>query len=115
MVNSNNFEFNNLPIFNKLIKKLKKRFHLVETDLDTFKQSISSEEDLGISLGNNLYKARLSNSNKNRGKSAGYRLITYFKIKNNSIYLCYIYDKSDLENLSEKEIDTLIIKSLQDI
>ena len=40
-------------------------------------------------------------------------LITYFKIKNNHIYFCYIYDKSDFREFVRKDVDMLIVKSLK--
>ena len=65
-------------------------------------------DDLGISLGDGIYKVRIANSDKNKGKSAGYRLITLLKIVDTEIYLIYLYDKSDLENITEKELDEMI-------
>ena len=74
--------------------------------------SIKSKEDLGVELRANVYKARIANSDKNKGKSAGYRLITYLKVVENQLHLLYIYDKSALENLTEKEIDSMILKQI---
>jgi hypothetical protein len=56
---------------------------------------------------------RIANSDKNKGKSAGYRLISYLKIVDDELYLLYIYDKSKIENLTENEIDKLILKQLE--
>mgnify|MGYP000726949172 CR=1 FL=1 len=50
-------------------------------------------------------------SDKNAGKSGGYRLITYLKLIENELYLLFIYDKSDFENIDESEIDSLILSS----
>lgn len=50
----------------------------------------------------------MSISSKGKGKSAGARVITHFFIENSIVYLLSIYDKSDKETLSEKEIQTLI-------
>jgi hypothetical protein len=50
----------------------------------------------------------MSISSKGKGKSAGARVITHFFIENSTVYLLSIYDKSDKETLSEKEIQTLI-------
>jgi len=60
----------------------------------------------------NTFKVRIANSDKNRRKNAGYRLISYFKIIDNELHLLYIYDKSELENISEQELDNLILKQL---
>jgi hypothetical protein len=62
----------------------------------------------GTSLGRNCYKIRLAISSKGKGKSGGARLITNFVIADDTIYLLSIYDKSDKENLTDKELDELL-------
>ena len=62
----------------------------------------------GTHLGNGRYKIRLKNRSNNKGKSAGYRIITYTKIEN-TILLVYIYSKSKTENVMEKKIDEIIM------
>ena len=101
-------------LYLKALKKLSKKYKNIETDIENFLLDLSSLDDLGTELKNNVYKVRIANSNKNKGKSAGYRLITYAKMIENEIHLIYIYDKSSLENISEKEIDTLLVKQLQE-
>jgi len=56
-----------------------------------------------------VFKVRVANSDKNKGKSAGYRLISYLAIIENELHLLYIYDKSKLVNITEKEVDELVI------
>jgi hypothetical protein len=106
-----NLEIRDTDNFNKAVKKLKKRFRNIEKDYTAFVDSIKSGDDLGIHLGDNIYKARIANSDKNSGKSGGYRLITYLKLVENELYLLFIYDKSDFENISENEIDSLIMNA----
>ncbi len=97
-------------IFQKAVKKLQKRFKNIELDCDEFISTIQTTDDLGIALGSGVYKVRIANSDKHSGKSAGYRLITYLKLIDGRLYLVYIYDKSDLDNLSENQLDELIKK-----
>ncbi len=78
-----------------------------------FVNSIEYDEDLGIHLGQGVYKARIANSDKNSGKSGGYRLLSYLKLIENELFLLFIYDKSDFENLSENEIDSLVLASIK--
>jgi len=54
-----------------------------------------------------LLKIRLRNSANNKGKSAGYRVVTYTKIKD-SLILVYIYSKSNEESVSTQKIDDII-------
>jgi len=100
-------------LYQKAYKKLSKQYRHLQNDINTFLDSINSKEDLGIELKANVFKVRVKNSDKNRGKSAGYRLISYLTIVDNELHLLYIYDKSKLENLTEKEIDNLIIQQIE--
>ncbi len=89
-------------------KQLSKRFRHLDSDVQEFLCNVDDIKSLGTPLGKDFYKVRIANSDKNKGKSAGYRLITLIKIIETSIYLVYIYDKSELENISEQELDSLI-------
>ena len=75
-----------------------------------FVNTIETIDDLGINLGNNIYKVRIKNSDKNSGKSSRYRLISYLKLIENELFLMFIYDKSEIENINEKEIDRFILE-----
>ena len=99
-------------LYKKAYKKLSKHYRNLDKDIDGFLDSISSKSDLGIELKSNIYKARVKNSDKNKGKSAGYRIITYLAIVENELHLLYIYDKSQIENLTENEIDSLILQQI---
>jgi hypothetical protein len=59
-------------------------------------------------LGKNCYKIRLAISAKGKGKSGGARVITNFVIAEETVYLLSIYDKSDKENLTNKELEELL-------
>ena len=52
---------------------------------------------------------------KGKGKSGGLRIITYVDVEiqeidedNTNVYLLSIYDKSDYENISDKQLKSLI-------
>jgi hypothetical protein len=99
-------------LYQKAFKKLSKSYKHIGDDIKEYLLSIDSRDDLGVELKSNVYKVRIANSDKNRGKSAGYRLITYLMVVENQLHLLYIYDKSALENLTEKEIDNIILKQM---
>lgn len=101
-------------LYQKAFKKLSKSYRHIDIDVDNFLNSINTKQDLGIELKSNVYKVRIANSDKNKGKSAGYRLISYLAIIKNELHLLYIYDKSSLVNLTEKEIDEIILKQLDE-
>lgn len=104
----NEYKFNDTATYLKTIKKLQKRYPHISNDIENFIQNVHLPEDLGVHLGNDIYKARIKNSDKHKGKSAGYRLISLLKVIDNEIYLLFVYDKSDFENLSDSDIMELI-------
>ena len=97
-----------VPTFRKELKKLAKKYHSLKTDLAVLFESLEENPTQGTSLGRNCYKIRLAISSKGKGKSGGARLITNFVIADDTIYLLSIYDKSDKENLTDKELDILL-------
>ncbi|SFV71220.1 hypothetical protein MNB_SV-13-1728 [hydrothermal vent metagenome] len=100
------------PHYQKSYKKLSKHYKHITSDIDKFLDAISSKDDLGIELKSNVFKVRIKNSDKNKGKSAGYRLISYIKIIKNELHLLYIYDKSKIINLKEEDIDKLVLEQI---
>jgi hypothetical protein len=65
---------------------------------------------LGTAIGKNCYKIRLSIRSKGKGKSGGAGVITHliFNIGDETLYLLKIYDKADLDNISEGELKQLL-------
>ena len=62
----------------------------------------------GSPLGKDCYKIRISITSKSKGKRGSSRVITCVKIINKKVYLLSIFDKSDKENITEKELDNLL-------
>ncbi|MDH0659327.1 type II toxin-antitoxin system RelE/ParE family toxin, partial [Empedobacter sp. GD03865] len=56
----------------------------------------------------NCYKIRLAIKSKGKGKSGGARVITHLFIENETIYLLSLYDKSEQNSISDKEIKDLL-------
>ena len=96
------------PEFIKNLKSLKKRYKNIKNDIKKLSDELKKEPTLGVSLGKNIYKIRVKNSDINKGKSAGYRVITYLLSEDYEIYLITIYSKSDQENILDEEIKKLI-------
>ena len=67
----------------------------------------------GKAIGNDCYKIRVGISSKSRGKSGGARIIAYIGYIKGTVYLIDIYDKSEQDNISEKEITELIALILE--
>ena len=93
--------------FKKSAKKLAKRYKNFKKDLQLFIVSLDDNSKQGIKLEEGLYKVRIKNSDNNKGKSAGYRIIIYARIKD-EIFLVDIYSKSEMENLADEAIDLIV-------
>jgi mRNA-degrading endonuclease RelE of RelBE toxin-antitoxin system len=60
-----------------------------------------------------VYKVRVKNSDNNKGKSAGYRMIYYVKQQDN-IVLLSLYVKSEQGDISAADIQAIIDKWQQE-
>lgn len=96
------------PTFQKQAKRLAKRYKSLPTDLQKLVAELKENAALGTSLGGNVYKIRLAIASKNKGKSGGARVISYFYQIAETVYLLSIYDKSETENISDNELKYLI-------
>jgi len=91
--------------FRNQAKKLKKKYISLNNDLLLLYDELFQNPKCGTALGNGFYKVRLTIKSKNKGKSGGARVITFlFSNQNNILILSSIYDKSDIENISDKAI-----------
>lgn len=97
--------------FDRQLKRLSKKYKSLKNDLAHLLDTLESDPIQGESLGNNCYKVRLAITSKGKGKSGGARVITNIIVVEKTVYLIAIYDKSERETLSDKEIQVLL-KSL---
>ncbi len=96
------------PSFERDAKPLLKKYKSLSDDLSILFESLETEPVQGAPIGNNCYKIRLAVKSKGKGKSGGARVITCVKITASRIYLLTIYDKSEKEDLSDKELKQLL-------
>lgn len=97
--------------FKKTYKKLSKKYHSLEEDVDNVVSQLTSNPFIGADLGNGVRKVRMAISDKGKGKSGGARIITYVvKTDEESglVTLLTIYDKNEQETISQKEISALL-------
>ena len=97
-----------IPPFDKQLKRLAKKYPSLKSEFAELLESLEQEPEQGTNLGNNCYKIRLAIASKGKGKSAGARVITNFVIAEETVFLISIYDKSEKENLTDKELDELL-------
>ena len=97
-----------VPTFKKELKRLVKKFPSLKNELKILFENLEFNPIQGISIGNNCYKIRLAIASKGKGKSGGARIITNIVITEKIVYLLSIYDKSEKENLTDKELESLL-------
>lgn len=94
--------------FKKEAKRLSKKFPSLKAEFAELNETLTNRRDIGTPLGNNSYKIRLAIRSKGKGKSGGGRVITYLVNDNNEVYLLTIYDKSELDNIDDKTLKSII-------
>jgi mRNA-degrading endonuclease RelE of RelBE toxin-antitoxin system len=100
--------------FSAAVKPLFKKYHSLSKDLLDLEKELITNPKLGTSLGQNVYKIRLKISSKGKGKSGGARVISLVETieiiseEEITVNLVTIYDKADVDNISDKELKELI-------
>ena len=101
------------------VKPLLKKYHSLPADLLKLQKELSETPRLGIPLGGDVYQIRLKITSKGKGKSGGARVISLIETmiigyaeliseEEISVNLISIYDKADVENISDKELKNII-------
>jgi len=94
--------------FDKQLKRLIKKYPSLREEFLDLVDKLVQDPFQGKSLGNNCFKLRLSIKSKNKGKSGGARIITHLAVRDRKLYLLSIYDKAELQTISDKEIFDLL-------
>ena len=94
--------------FNRAFKRLKKRYHSLPQDLKQLLASLVENPQQGIELYNGMRKLRLSFASKGRGRRGGGRVIIQLAVDDSRLTFVYIYDKSDMGNVSDEFLDQTI-------
>jgi hypothetical protein len=101
------YNISSIPLFDKQAKRLAKKYPSLKKDLTELLESLADNPEQGTALGNSFYKIRLAIASKGKGKSGGARVITYVKITADTIFLTSIYDKSEKNTISDKELEQI--------
>lgn len=104
--------FDYLDEFKRGAKALRKKYPSFESDYQNFLDELEANPFSGEPLGQHTYKNRMAIASKGKGKSGGARVITY-NLRQQSddevlITLMSIYDKSDIENVSDAYLRSLV-------
>jgi len=101
-----------IPRFDREMKRLVKKYASRKNEYKELIDELEKNPEIGISLGNNLYKIRLAIASKGKGKRGGARIITYLKTKEGNIYLLTIYDKGEKDTISDYEIQMILASEI---
>lgn len=97
--------------FKKEAKRLGKKYPSFENDYYKLLDELEANPHLGTDLGGGVRKVRLAIASKNKGKSGGARVITYYYTLDEAtdeLALLTIYDKSEVSSISPEIIGQLL-------
>jgi len=102
-------------IFDADYKRFSNKFASLESEIRQLEIDLAKKPDLGTSLGGGVFKIRLACESKHKGKSGGFRVITYLvdeRINGTDIYLVTMYDKSEESSIKISRLKRIIAKIL---
>jgi hypothetical protein len=90
------------PVFTRLVKEA-----LSDDDYGAFQQSLAHQPDAGdlIRGGGGIRKVRWALPG--RGKSGGIRVIYYWRVKADQIYLLFLFPKGERSDLTSAQVKQL--------
>ena len=95
------------PEFKRNLRSLKKKYCHIKPDIEPVIDQIKDGHCVGSQIpktGNyTIFKVRIRNSDINKGKSSGYRIIYYVK-SDEKIILITIYSKTKQTNITHQRI-----------
>jgi mRNA-degrading endonuclease RelE of RelBE toxin-antitoxin system len=97
--------------FLKKAKRLLKKYHSLEVSLKNLEHKLILNPKSGISYGSNIYKIRIADESKGKGKSGGFRVITYVieeTAHETNIFLITIFDKSEEASIDKDDIKGIL-------
>lgn len=102
------YKVKTIDVFEKQAKRLIKKYVSLKTELLQLVQELKENPEQGTAIGNSCFKIRIAIASKGKGKRGGARIIANIVISETTVYLLSIYDKSEKENLTDKELDELL-------
>jgi mRNA-degrading endonuclease RelE of RelBE toxin-antitoxin system len=102
------YSVKSIVVFEKQAKRLVKKYASLKAELLELVKELKTNPESGIPIGKNCYKIRIAVESKGKGKSGGARIITNFVVIEATVYLLAIYDKSEQDSLTDKELDALL-------
>lgn len=103
--------------FKRDVRHYKKKYKNIAEDVDKVVKELEKGNLLGTPIpniemsddSNNIIKVRAANSDIPCGERGGYRIIYYAVKSDGTIYLLSVYSKREQENITNKEIQKIIL------
>ena len=98
------------PTFNRNLRTLAKKYRSIRNDIQPIIEQLAQGELLGdriTGVGYAVFKLRVRNSDTQKGKSGGYRLIYYVQTAM-GIILLTVYTKSEQVDIAAEDIQNII-------
>lgn len=100
-----------ITAFDKQLKRLVKKYPSLKSEFQALIEILSKDpQAAGIPIGNSCFKIRVAIASKGKGKSGGARVIYYLQISETTVVLLSVYDKSEQDNIDDKDIEQLLKK-----
>ena len=96
--------------FKRQLKRLSRKYRRIRSDLQPFIEQLQAGKTPGDQIqgtGHTVYKVRLANSDAQRGKSGGYRVIYYLK-RQDDILLITLYSKTEQADIETDDVIRII-------
>ena len=96
--------------FDRQAHRLAKKYKSLKADLLILRKELMDNPFIGSDLGSGIRKIRLAIASKGKGKSGGARVLTLTVLvsEDAEVTLLTIYDKNEIENVSDEYIRWLI-------
>lgn len=96
--------------FKRQFRRLSKKYRSLVDDLDKFQKELKENPFLGSDLGGGVRKIRMAIGSKGKGKSGGARVLTLTVLVSDDadVTLLTIYDKDEIDNVSDEYIRWLV-------
>jgi mRNA-degrading endonuclease RelE of RelBE toxin-antitoxin system len=98
------FSIKTIPTFSKELKKLARKYPSIKLEYSQLLDLLEVNPNFGSPLGKDCYKIRLAISSKGKGKRGGARVITCVRVIKSTVYLVAIFDKSEMDNIEDKDL-----------
>lgn len=99
--------------FDREFKRLAKKYASLKGEYQKLIEKLEKDPEIGIPLGDNLYKIRLAIASKGKGKRGGARIITFLKTEQGNVYLLTIYNKGEQDTISDNEIRKILESEIE--